>query len=186
MRLWTHLWTELECARALLEDEIRVLGASPLSALLDADRRTAAAIAHDRGHSALAALLEAHMPADDEPPAAATLAQPSHAPPTSGAASADPLSHHRTTAADAAGASRREWAPPDATGCGASGGGTSNGGGGAGGPIGDLGSLERWELTCLIDVLSALGDRRDPPLTPQQASCVSKLGSALFAARLHK
>ena len=59
--------------------------------------------------------------------------------------------------------------------------------GGAGAPPGELTSgFERWELTCLIDVLSALGDRRDPPLTAEQASCVAKLGSALFAARLNQ
>ena len=59
----------------------------------------------------------------------------------------------------------------------------ANGGGGA--AADSLGGFARWELTCLIDVLSALGDRRDPPLTPEQASCVAKLGSVLFAARLH-
>ena len=45
--------------------------------------------------------------------------------------------------------------------------------------------FERSELTCLIELLSALGDRRDPPLTPEQAGCVSKLGAFLFAARLN-
>ena len=59
-------------------------------------------------------------------------------------------------------------------------------GGGPGAGVGDLSQLERAELTCLIDVLSALGDRKDPPLTAQQASCVAKLGSMLFATRLHK
>ena len=67
------------------------------------------------------------------------------------------------------------------------GGGAGGGGGGAGGGGGGgdpLGQFSRSELTCLLDVLSALGDRRDPPLTPLQASSVSKLGSVLFAARL--
>ena len=49
-----------------------------------------------------------------------------------------------------------------------------------------LSRFDRTELTCLIDVLSALGDRRDPPLTAQQANCVAKLGSVLFTARLNR
>ena len=50
-----------------------------------------------------------------------------------------------------------------------------------------LSEFDKSELTCLIDVLSALGDREwDPPLTTEQKSCVAKLGSVLFKARLAK
>ena len=46
-----------------------------------------------------------------------------------------------------------------------------DGAGGGSRSAGDpLSVLDRSELTCLIDVLSALGDRRDPPLTPLQAA----------------
>jgi hypothetical protein len=56
-----------------------------------------------------------------------------------------------------------------------------NGGGGSGGGGGadSLSVFERSELTCLIDVLSSLGERQDPPLSAQQASCVAKLGGVL-------
>ena len=40
-------------------------------------------------------------------------------------------------------------------------------------------------LLVFSSLLSALGDRRDPPLTNEQASCVAKLGAMLFAARLN-
>ena len=58
---------------------------------------------------------------------------------------------------------------------------------GSGGDSDSLSEFNKSELTCLIDVLSALGDREwDPPLTTEQKSCVAKLGSVLFKARLAK
>ena len=58
---------------------------------------------------------------------------------------------------------------------------------GSGGESDSLSEFDKSELTCLIDVLSALGDREwDPPLTTEQKSCVAKLGSVLFKARLAK
>ena len=58
---------------------------------------------------------------------------------------------------------------------------------GGGGDSDSLSEFDKSELTCLIDVLSALGDREwDPPLTTEQKSCVAKLGSVLFKARLAK
>ena len=51
-------------------------------------------------------------------------------------------------------------------------------------PADGLAGLESWELTTLIELLAELGDRREPPLTPRQKGCVSKLAAALFSQRL--
>ena len=148
---------QTEAVRALLADEHDAIGTCPLAQVKDGEGRSAAMIAMERGHATLAQLIMDHEPSEE---------------PAGGEAPPVPVSSEFGT--HRAARQAHDGAPP------------TDSAGAAGVAGGALDALSRSELTVLLDLLGEIGDRREPPLTSQQASCVAKLGSALFALRWHR